>query len=293
MTDLQSRIAGLALWHGEPKIEQLIGGLSNINFKVTDGVGKYVVRTGADFPFHHVFRDREAMTARAAYAVGLAPQVLHAEPGLMVFRFIDGKVFAADDVRKNLERIAELLKRFHEDMPARVTGPAFFFWPFHVVRDYANTLQQHSRNPLISRLPDLLQVNDAIEAKQAPLRIVFGHHDLLPANIIDDGKKLWLIDFEYAGFGTAMFDLAGLASNSAFDSHQSQALLEAYFGGPVPEEIRVSHAGMECASLLREALWSLVSEIYLKTPGVDYDAYARENLLRFDAALDRYRALTA
>jgi aminoglycoside phosphotransferase (APT) family kinase protein len=54
---------------------------------------------------------------------------------------------------------------------------------------------------------------DALEAAQAPLPMVFGHHDLLPGNFIDDGKRLWLIDWEYAGFGTAMFDLANLATN--------------------------------------------------------------------------------
>ena len=41
-----------------------------------------------------------------------------------------------------------------------------------------------------------------------------------------------MIDFEYAGFGTAMFDLAGVASNAGFDADQAEALLTAYFGAP-------------------------------------------------------------
>src|SRR5690606_23453750 len=100
-----------------------------------------------------------------------------------------------------------------------------------VVCDYANTLKA-SNNPLTARLPELLDINEELESAQAALRVKFGHNDLLPANIIDDGKRLWLIDFEYGGFSTAMFDLAGLASNASFDEAQSAALLAEYFDEP-------------------------------------------------------------
>lgn len=288
MSELEARIADLPIWRGAPKVTPLVGGLSNASFVVTDGAGKFVVRSGKDYPFHHVFRDRELMTARAAQAAGLAPEIVHAEPGLMVSRFIEGRVFDEADVRADIERIAQIVRLFHHEMPTGVTGPAFAFWVFHVIRDYAHTLRD-SRNPLAKRIPDLLVVNTELEAAQLPLRIVFGHNDLLPANIIDDGKRLWLIDFEYAGFNTAMFDLAGLASNAGFDTAQSDMLLAAYFGGPPIHDIRASHAAMQCASLLREALWALVSEMYLSAPGADYDAYARQNFDRFDAALATYR----
>lgn len=288
MTELESRIAALPNWVGRPRIEPLVGGLSNASFVVTDAAGKFVARAGKDYPFHHVSRERELMTARAAHAAGFAPEIVLAEPGLMVSRFIEGRVFDETDVRANIGRVADILHRFHQEMPARITGPAFIFWVFHVVRDYANTLKA-STNPLARRLPELLEVNEELETAQMPLRIVFGHNDLLPANLIDDGKRLWLIDFEYAGFNTAMFDLAGLASNAGFDAGQSDALLEAYFGRQPNDDIRTSHAAMQCASLLREALWALVSELYLSAPGADYDAYARQNFERFDAALAAYR----
>ena len=169
-------------------------------------------------------------------------------------------------------------------------GTAFIFWVFHVIRDYAKTLKA-SPNPLAAeRLAGLLDINEELEAAQVPLRVTFGHNDLLPANIIDDGSRLWLIDFEYAGFNTAMFDLANLASNASFSAAQSDDLLAAYFGREPNEDARMAHAAMQCASLLREALWSLVSEMYLGAPGADYDAYARRNFERFDTALAAYRA---
>ena len=289
MTDAEARIRALPVWQGPVKWEPLKGGLSNESFTVTDSRGKYVVRFGRDFPFHHVFREREVMAARAAHAAGFAPEVIHAEPGVMVSRFIEGRTFAAEDVRANIPRIAAIVRDFHERMPAHVSGPAFLFWPFHVIRDYARTLRA-GESRMTPRLPEFLKLAEEMEVAQVPMPIVYGHHDFLPANFIDDGERLWLIDFEYAGFGTAMFDLAGVASNAGFDGAQAEALLEAYLGRPPDDSLRRSHAAMQCASLLREAMWSMVSEVHLDAPGVDYVAYTEENLDALDAALDSYRA---
>ncbi len=284
----RDRVRGLPIWDGEPEIAVLSGGLSNQAFLVTDRAGKHVVRVGTDFPFHHVFREREVIAARGAHEAGFSAPVEHAEPGLMVVAYIEGKVFEPADMRANIDRIAATVQRFHEQMPATVSGPGFIFWPFHVNRDYGRTLKASS-NPLVARLPELMRINETLEAAQSPLPIVFGHHDFLPANVIDDGERLWIIDYEYAGFGTAMFDLANLASNAGFSEAESEQLLKRYFGETLDDGLRRSHAAMQCASLLREALWSLVSEMHLSLPGVDYDAYARENLIRFDVALERYR----
>jgi thiamine kinase-like enzyme len=120
---------------------------------------------------------------------------------------------------------------------------------------------------------------------QAPLPIGFGHHDLPPGNFMDDGSRLWLIDWEYGGFGTAMFDLANLSSNGSFAASDDAALLDAYFDGKVSIELKAAFAAMKVASLLREALWAMVSDVHLRTPGVDYQAHAGEYLKRLDHLL--------
>jgi len=287
MPDIEGRIAALPIWSGAVTLAPLKGGISNESFTATDDHGKYVVRITRDFPFHHVFRDREVMIARAAHAAGFAPEVIHAESGLMVSRFIDGKVLSSEDVRADIPRIADLVRRFHREMAPQLSGPGFIFWVFHVNRDYIRQLRDanHDAGPL----DRWLAVNAELEAAQMALPIVVGHHDLLPANLIDDGARLWLIDYEYAGFDTAMFDLANLSSNNGFSAAQSQLLLECYFSGPPKEDVLRSHAAMEAASLLREALWSLVSIGNLDRPGVDYAAYAHENFTKLDTVLSAYR----
>ena len=287
MTTSEDRIRGLPCWKGGIQVAPLSGGLSNENLLVTDAAGKHVVRLGRDYPFHHVLRERELMTARAAEAAGFGPAVEYAEPGVMVTEFLGAKTYGAEDVRANGERIARLMRDFHRQMPNHVSGAGFIFWVFHVIRDYARTLRA-GNSRMTPALPRYLALADQLESVQAPLPIIFGHNDLLPANFLDDGEKLWLIDFEYAGFGTAMFDLAGIASNAGMPQADADVLLGAYLGHRPDEAVRRSFAAMQCASLLREAMWSMVSELYLDAPGADYVAYTGENLARLDAALDSY-----
>lgn len=282
----RERIRRLPCWTGRPVAEPMRGGLSNEIWKVTDEAGVHVVRFGEDYPFHHVERAREAMTARAAHAAGFAPAVEYCARGVMVTAFVPARTWEAADVRAAPARVAQLLAEFHARMPAFVSGPAFLFWPFHVVRDYARALAATEHAP---RLPALLALAAEMEAAQLPLPIVFGHHDLLPANLLDDGERLWLIDYEYAGFGTAMFDLAGIASNAGMDDAEADALLHAYFGRPPDADLLRAFDAMQVASLLRETMWAWVSALHLSAPGADYAAYGAENLARLEAALDRYR----
>lgn len=288
MSNSEDRIRALPLWNGPVTIAPLKGGISNESWLVEDRNGRHVVRFGKDYPFHHVFRDREVMVARAAHEAGFAPELQYAAPGVMVSEFLGAKTYGAEDVRANGTRIAQLVRRFHEEMPRHVSGPGFMFWAFHVIRDYARTLAA-GNSRMCQELPRYLELADQLEKAQAPLPIIFSHNDLLPANFLDDGARLWLIDFEYAGFSTAMFDLAGTASNAGMTPEESDELLTVYFGSKPDQTIRRSHAAMQCASLLREAMWSMVSELHLAAPGVDYVAYTAENLDKLEAALETYR----
>lgn len=282
------RIRALPCWQGRIEAQVLKGGLSNESWKVTDAVGAHVVRFGTDFPFHHVFRDREVMAARAAHAAGFAPAVTWSAPGIMVSRFLDARTWSEADMRANPARIGRTLREFHQAMPAHVAGPGAIFWVFHVIRDYARTLAQNSSR-FAPDLPRLLDINSELERVQVPMPIVYGHHDLLPGNFLDDGERLWLIDFEYAAFGTPMFDLAGAAGNADMAPDEETALLVAYFGQPPGPDLLLSFRAMKCAALLREAMWAMVSEIFLAAPGADYDAHASEYLGRLQTALADYR----
>jgi thiamine kinase-like enzyme len=286
---IPENLRALPCWQGEIAAEPLPGGLSNESWKVTDAAGAHVVRFGQDFPFHHVDRAREVMTARAAHAAGFAPAVEYAAPGVSVVAYVPSRTWGPEDLRAQPQRVGHLLRQFHDTMGRHVSGTAFLFWPFHVIRDYARTIRDGG-SPFTGDLPEYLALSARLEAAQIALPIIFGHHDLLPANFLDDGNRLWLIDYEYAGFGTAMFDLAGAASNAGMDGAETNALLSAYLGQTPDPDFRRAFDAMQCASLLREAMWAMVSELHLSAPGADYSAYAAENLDRLAAALSRFTA---
>lgn len=286
--EIPDYLRDLPCWSGTITAEPLKGGLSNESWKVTDAKGTHVVRFGTDFPVHHVDRAREAMTAKAAHRAGFAPAMEFSSPGVMVCAFIPSRTWEAADIRANPERVGMLLRKFHRDLPAQISGTPMLFWPFHVIRDYARTLKD-GESRYLNEVPRLLALSAEFEAAQVPLPIVFGHNDLLPANFLDDGTRLWLIDFEYAGFGTAMFDLAGAAANAEMSESQASALLQAYFEQAPSEATWRAFDAMQCVAIVREAMWAMVSHTHLAAPGADYEAYTQENLARLAGFLNRYR----
>jgi thiamine kinase-like enzyme len=270
-------------------IEPIGGGITNSNFLVEHAGKRHFVRVGEDLPQHGVMRFHELAASRAAAAVGISPEVLHDEPGAMVLQFIEGRTLeAADLVRAGmLERIVPLIRRCHVELPKVLRGPAMIFWVFHVIRDYAHTLRE-LESLHVTALSRLLEIGSRLEAEVGPISLVFGHNDLLPANFIDDGDRIWLIDWDYAGFNSPLFDLGGLASNNEFSKSQEADLLTRYFDSPPSEELWIRYRAMKCASLLRESMWSMVSE---RTSKVDFDflSYTETNLRRFEEAWSRFQ----
>jgi thiamine kinase-like enzyme len=289
MTDARTRAASLPLWRSPVDPVPLGGGITNVNFVVADAGEKYVVRIGDDIPVHQVMRFNELAASRAAALAKISPEVVHSEPGALVLRYIEGKTYGEEDVRAqaNLERILPVVLKCHRDIPNHLRGPVLMFWVFHVVRDYAGTLREGG-SAHVDALPGLLETASELETAVGPVDIVFGHNDLLPANFIDDGDRIWLIDWDYAGFNSPLFDLGGLASNNGLTPAQEEWLLEAYFDRTVTDDLRRRYAAMKCASLLRETMWSMVSEIHSDLD-FDYAAYTSENLDRLNTARAAFR----
>lgn len=291
MIDPKARIEQLPCWKGKVEPEVLTGGLTNTNFVVQDGDAKYVVRVGEDIPEHLILRFNELAAARAAEKIGISPTIVHAEPGITVMRFIEGRTLdaAALHDRAMLARVVPLVRRCHYELPTRLTGPVLAFWPYHVIRSYAHTLRAR-RSRLIDQLPRLVGIAGELEHAAMPTRIAFCHNDLLAANFIDGGDRMWLVDWDYAGYNSPLFDLGGLASNNGLHEDLERYLLESYFESPVTDAVWRRFQAMKCTSLLREAMWSMVSELYSRLD-IDFVAYTQENLERFDQAWQAFREL--
>lgn len=288
MTPLKKALS-LPVWQGVPQIIPLGGGITNINFVVEDDLRKVVVRIGDDIPVHQIMRFNELGASRAAHAAGVSPAVLYHEPGALVIEFVQAKTLTADDFHTAgvLDQAVDLVARAHRDIPQHLRGPVLTFWVFHVIRDYAGTLRD-ANSVYTAQLAELLGQAAQLEAAVGPIDLVFGHNDLLPANFLLSEQRMWLIDWDYAGFNSPLFDLGGLAANTGLTQKQEEAMLARYFDrAPSADLVRRYHA-MKAAAALRETMWSMISEIYSELD-FDFSAYTARNLLTYRAAFDAFK----
>ena len=215
--------------------------------------------------------------------------MIHHQPGVLVIDYIDGRTLAAADFHKAsvLDQAVDLLARAHRDMPHHLRGAALTFWVFHVIRDYAATLRD-AKSIHLPLLPVLLAEAAILENAIGPIDLIFGHNDLLPANFLLDTSRMWLIDWDYAGFNSPLFDLGGLAANTGLDLAQEDRLLTGYFGKTPDLQLWRRYRAMKAAAALRETVWSMVSELFSEID-FDYAAYTATQLTTYRTAFDAFR----
>lgn len=281
---LAQQIRAIPFWRGNIDISPLTGGLTNLNFLIDDAGKKFVLRTGSDIPEHNLMRFGDLAASRAAHAAGLSPKVHFSENSMTVIDYIPSKTLTEKDVQKTevLAKIIPLMQSCHRDIPQHFQGPALIFWVFHAIRDYAKNLTDRE-SKYMQLLPEYLRVNTTLESAAGPFDIVFCHNDWIAANILDDGDRLWLIDWDYGAFNTPLFDLGGLASNNSFDEKTENLMLGLYFDEPATGGLLHRYHAMKTASLLREVLWSMLSEITSPLE-IDYAPYTLEQIKRFESA---------
>jgi thiamine kinase-like enzyme len=277
---LVARLNRIELGQGALRIERLPGGITNDNFLVrSDQPGAaYFARLCEPHPLLGIDRRNEWVCQEAASARGLAPEVVHHEDGLLITRFLDGRTLTAADLREPtvLGRLAALLRRLHGSWD-ELTGAVLYFCPFQVIRTYARTARRLGAE-LPDDLDDLIEESRRSSRRIAPFRPVLCHNDLLPANLIDDGDRLWLVDWEYGGVGHPLFDLANVSANAMLAEDQEAALLAAYreTESADPRDLAELRS-FKAASLLREALWGAIQSVASDIE-FDYRRYASENL---------------
>ena len=285
---IESNIKSLKIWKNDILIEPVDGGLTNQNFLVRDGEKKYFARIGKDIEEHLIFRTNEISASKAASLAGIAPKLIFAGEGIIIFEYIKSITFNSELVIQKIDKIIKLIKNIHDEIPNFISGDPPLFWVFHVVKNYVNFLKNNN-SPYLNLLNELVDKSSQLNKLAAPYDIVFCHNDFLPANFIENKSKIWVVDWEYAGFNTPLFDLGGLASNNNFTYEQEIYLLENYNEKKVDDEYLAKYFAIKCASLLRETMWSMVSEITSKID-FDYKEYTNENLSKFNDEFNKLKS---
>ncbi len=283
--EFENKIKSLPIWKNLENIDPLEGGITNLNFLVSDSGSKSVVRLGSDIPEHLVYRSNEIIVSEAAYQIGVSPKLIYNEPGVLVLEFIESNTLEPKTVRENLNKIVPIIRKIHDEIPNKLSGQPQIFWVFYVIKYYSNYLLNNNSSH-ISLIPSLLKKAEKLEKLSSPREIVFGHNDLLAANFLDDGSKIWVVDWEYGGFNDPLFDIGGLSSNNDLDENLENEVLEMYFKEKPSKDLIIKYNAMKTASLLRETMWSMVSEITSKID-FNYAEYTSDNLKKFEESFDK------
>ncbi|MCI0583832.1 MAG: phosphotransferase family protein [Chloroflexi bacterium] len=259
----------------------LSGGITNRNFLVTvQGVrDRFVLRlAGNDTHLLGISREVEHAATVAAAGVGVGPEVVAfiRPEGYLVTRFIEGRPVSDEAVHRpeTIRRVADSLRRVHD-------GPAIpgLFMPFRIVEAY-RALAKERGVPIPVEYDLAMAIARRIELAllAAPVGLRPCHNDLLNANFIDDGERIRIVDWEYAGLGDPFFDLGNFSVNHGLGVDEDAVLLEAYEGA-----VRPARAGrlllMRIASDFREAMWGVLQQ-GISALEVDFVAYATEHFDR-------------
>ena len=266
---------------GELTFTALSGGITNRNFLVSGAAGgsRYVVRlAGNDTHLLGISREVEHAATVAAAGVGVGPEVIaFVRPeGYLVTRFIEGSPIPEAEMRTpdRLRAVGATLRRIHD-------GPAIpgLFVPLRIVEAYrALALARGVRIPPEYELAQSIARRIELSCLTAPVELRPCHNDLLNANFIDDGARIRIVDWEYAGMGDPFFDLGNFSINHELDPDADAVLLEAYAGEVRPAELgRITL--MRVVSDFREAMWGVLQQ-GISTLDVDFVAYAAEHFDR-------------
>jgi len=292
--DLDAVFARVAQLRDVVAVDELDGGLTNSNYRVqtADG-GDYVVRVAAPSSgLLAINRDLERQNTIAAWRAGVGAPVVAVLPDLdvLVVGFLQGRTLDAADIADPdlVTRVTAAVRQLHR-------GPAFVGpWDMREFRRYYySVVVDHG-----FRLPDDYQDLAArVEALEEAMRPgdeprVPCNNDLLPANFIDDGDKIWVIDYEYAGLNEASFELGNMAAEAFLDDDATRRLVSAYWGRQSQSKLSRARAW----SLLARYGWTLWASIQDGVSDIDFDFWtwgmkkydsAREELLspRYDEIL--------
>ena len=269
MSVIEEVVSKIEDWQGKDiKIQPLSGGLTNSNYRVTvDGTPYFIRVPGESTELLAIDRKNEVHNTQAAAEAGVAPSVLYHLPeyDVMVLKFLDGMTMSKDSLNQPgmPSRMAQAIKTLH-------AGPRFYsdFNMFRLTEYYLKLCDE--RNIRIpegypERLATVNRIEEAMSVR--PLPTVPCNNDLLAENYIDDGKKLWLIDYEYSGNNDPCFELGNTCQEMEFDDTQIQEVCGAYFGEVAADKI----ARMKLNMIMSDVGWGLWAAIQAKISTIDFD----------------------
>lgn len=283
---IEQVVEQIEAWRGQTvAVHPLSGGLTNTNYRVEINGTPYVVRIpGANTDLLAIDRENEYHNTLAAAQAGVGAGVTHFLPkgNVMVLEFIHGQTMSIPALQAPgmPTRIAYSLKQLH-------AGPRFKqeFNMFRLTEFYLRVVESHAvhiPDGFRNYLPSIARIEAAMQRN--PLPTVPCHNDLLAENYIDDGQKLWIVDYEYSGNNDPTFELGNTCQEQQYDEARLAEMCAAYFGEPHPDKL----ARMKLNMIMSDVGWALWAAIQAQISTIEFDfwGWAVERWGRATAKMD-------
>jgi Phosphotransferase enzyme family len=274
-TAIEAVVARVPAWEGRPRdIRPLPGNPREELFVVTVDGREYVVRIRVDHDLLGFSAAKEAESTRRAADVHVGPAVVAevASTRTLITRMVPGSPVDGDQIAGRLEHVVSALRALHDSGPMRADFPVH-----RVVEWHARDAGTHDviAPAAYERLHQLSRRIEAAFAK-TPMPMVPCHNNLVPANLLFDPRRVWLVDFECGGMNDAFFDLANLSVHCGFDNDTDERMLYAYLG-EVSDGAVARLRLMKVMSEFREGMWGVAQ----RAVGIpDTSALSAEERLR-------------
>jgi thiamine kinase-like enzyme len=269
MSIIEEVVAKISDWQGrDVQIELLSGGLTNTNYKVlVDGKPFFIRVPGEGTELLAIDRNNEYHSSKAAADAGVGPKILYHFPeySVMVLEFLDGKTMSKDSLNEPgmPTRMAQSIKRLHAGERCLLD-----FNMFRLMEYYLRLCKERDikiPDGYLERIDTVNKIEEAMSVK--PLQTVPCNNDLLAENYIDDGKQLWLIDYEYSGNNDPTFELGNTCQEMQFNDEQIKEVCAAYFGDATSALI----ARMKLNMIMSDVGWGLWAAIQANISTIDFD----------------------
>ncbi|MDH3689163.1 MAG: phosphotransferase family protein [Gammaproteobacteria bacterium] len=267
--------------------ERLVG-LTNLVYKISVADDAYVLRIPGEGTEEYIDRKVEAHNAQVAAEAGVSAEVLFSgEDGLMLSRYLDGCVTMTPETFRSTPgaptRAAIALKRMHS------CGKEFKFRfeLFSMIDEYLGVLEK-----LGAELPDgyhdVVKESDTVREALAahPIKLAPCHCDPLCENFLDNGERMWVVDWEYSGMNDPIWDLGDVSVEAGFEEAHDREMMQAYCGGDAP---LATFGRMVIYKAMCDLLWTLWGLIQHANdnPVDDFWAYAINRFERCKALMGR------
>jgi len=266
-----------------------LGGMTNLVHLVETRDSKIIVRIPGEGTENYINRATELTNATAAWRAGISAEIIWADvkTGVMISRAIDGVETMTPALFRTRSGSATRAGKAFAKLHNSGETFDFRFELFTMIEDYLKVLSTKD-----AELPDgyydiVKAANPVKEVLEAtPMPLVPCHCDPLCENFLDDGKNMWIVDWEYSGMNDPLWDLGDLSVEAGMNDIQEAELLSAYFGvePTVAQKGRVVIYKAMC-----DLLWTLWGLIQLAdgNSADDFWVYATERFERCKALMQK------